>query len=139
MTEERNSMGVAFVLGGVGLDPANGGLHVFKARWPVVLGGVPIVDGKPGKLRCGEWTEPRRDVRALAWFIKTIFVAAAPASAVDKNGDGVGPVARWDRSIEQKLLSIDFPVNDIANHLGIDVSRHAGRPMRLRPRGLLRV
>src|SRR5690242_4422258 len=119
MTEERDSSRVAFVLRGVGLHPADGGLHVFKARGPAVLGSMTVVDGEPGKLGLGERTEPRRDVRALIRFIKTIFVAATPAATVDQNGDWVGCVTRRDRSIEQKLLSVDFAVNNVANHLGI--------------------
>src|SRR4051812_9332565 len=121
MTEERDAMRIAFVFRSMVFHPADRGLHVLKTRGPAVLGGVSIVDGEPRKLRFGERAEPRRYVSPLARFIKAIFIAATPAAAVDKNRDRVGSVTGRDRSIEQQLFSPNFAVNDIANHLGVDV------------------
>jgi len=110
VADENHAIGVAFELSRVLAHPTDGRADVVDAGRPAVLGSEAVVDREPGKVGVGEWLGGR-DVDLGP-------VAAAPAAAVDENGDWERALPVGDAGIEPQALAACGGVLDVSPQLG---------------------
>lgn len=84
--DDGDTFGVGLEFGGVGADPADGGLDVLDTGGVAVGGREAVVDGEPGEASLAEGVKERFDVAG--------FVATHEATAVDEDtgGEGAGAI-----------------------------------------------
>ena len=97
LAREGDAPGVDAVVGGVGFHPTDGGLDILDGRGVAKGGREPVVDGEPGEAR---GTERRVHRHHVALLRPAVFIATAPAAAVDENHGRVRSGSVRDECVE---------------------------------------
>src|SRR5260370_32712366 len=68
--DDRDLRNIHMVFCGVGLDPADGAVHILNGLRKTELGSHPVVDAEPRKSGSGQWFKSPADINALAALVE---------------------------------------------------------------------
>ena len=108
---DRDTSRVHTIVGGVGLDPADGGLDILDRCRVAMLRREPIVDGEPGETRRDEGIVHRHHV---ALVFTAIFVTSGPAAAMHENDGRKWPRAIGHTSVELQAHASSSAIFDVS-------------------------